>query len=71
MTKDVKAAKVTEPDCMLKSRFAVARLRDIVLGFNDHSLLSKSKFVHIYPIYHILHYELGHHGAVERSGVTI
>jgi hypothetical protein len=36
MTKDVKAAKVTEPDCMLKSRFAAARLRDIVLGFNDN-----------------------------------
>jgi hypothetical protein len=36
-----------------------------------YSLLSKFKFVHIYPIYHILHYELGHHGAVERSGVTI
>jgi hypothetical protein len=72
MTKGVKATKVAEPDCMLiKSRFAVARLRDIVLGFNDHSLLSKFKFVHIYPIYHIIHYQLGHHGAAEGSGITI
>jgi hypothetical protein len=28
--------KNPEPDCMLKSRFSAARLRDIVLGLSDH-----------------------------------
>jgi hypothetical protein len=35
MTKDAKTTKDVDPDCMLKSRFAAARLRDIVIGLKD------------------------------------
>ncbi|KAM0844467.1 hypothetical protein ACQ4PT_057029 [Festuca glaucescens] len=36
MTKEAKAAKISDPDCMLKSCFSAALLRDIALGLKDN-----------------------------------